>query len=59
VWKLHFSVGVMAHTLAGADHLRIISGGRCDLSDAEGALEQIVAYISAGLRAKPARIGRN
>lgn len=59
VWRMHFSVGVMAHTLAGSEHLKVISGGQCDLSDVEGALNRIVAYVAAGLRADPASPNRS
>ncbi len=59
LWKMHFSVGVMAHTLAGTDHLTVISGGLCDLADVEGTLDRIVAYIAAGMRATPARLNRS
>jgi len=59
VWRMHFSVGVMAHTLAGSEHLKVISGGLCDLSDVEGALDRIVAYVAAGLRAAPAGLNRS
>ena len=59
VWRMHFSVGVMAHTLAGSDHLKVVSGGRCDLSDVEGTLERMVTYIAAGLRAAPAGTNRS
>ena len=59
LWKMYFSVGVMAHTLAGAEHLTVISGGLCDLADVEGTLDRIVAYIAAGMRATPAKLNRS
>jgi len=59
LWKMHFSIGVMAHTLAGAEHLTVISGGLCDLADVEGTLDRIVAYIAAGMRATPAKLNRS
>ena len=58
LWRIHFSVGVVAHTLAGTDHLATISGGRCDPSDAEGTIERMVAFIAAGMRA-PLATGAN
>ncbi|MCL6546311.1 MAG: TetR family transcriptional regulator [Bryobacteraceae bacterium] len=51
LWRMHFGVGVMAHTLAGCDHLQVISGGLCDLSDVEGVIERMVNFICAGMRA--------
>jgi hypothetical protein len=51
LWRIHFGVGVMAHTLAGAEHLKNVSGGLCDLADVEGTIERIVTFICAGMRA--------
>ncbi len=60
LWRIHFSVGVLAHTLAGRDHLTTISGGLCDPSDAEGIIERMVAFIAAGMRAPiPAKTNRS
>lgn len=50
LWRMHFSVGVLAHTLAGTRHLQTISGGLCDPADVEGTLERMVAFMAAGLR---------
>ncbi len=50
-WRLHFMVGVLAHTLAGRNHLEVMSGGACNASDLEGALERMIAFVVAGLRA--------
>ena len=51
LWRIHFGVGVMAHTLAGMDHLKQVSGGLCDLADVEGTIERIVTFVCAGMRA--------
>jgi AcrR family transcriptional regulator len=51
LWRIHFGVGVMAHTLAGMEHLKNVSGGLCDLSDVEGTIERIVTFVCAGMRA--------
>lgn len=51
LWRMHFGIGVMAHTLAGCGHLQVISGGLCDLSDIEGVIERMVNFICAGMRA--------
>lgn len=59
LWRMHFSIGVMAHTLAGAEHLRMISGGLCDLADTEGAVNRMVAYMAAGMRAAPSGLNRS
>ncbi len=62
LWKLHFAIGVMAHTLAGGEHLKFISGGVCDLTAADDILERVVAFVAAGMRApapSPARAELN
>jgi len=60
LWKLHFAIGVVAHTLAGTGHLTTMAGGACDPSDAEGIIERMVAFIAAGMRAPiPARTNRS
>jgi AcrR family transcriptional regulator len=51
LWRIHFGVGVLAHTLAAVEGLKIISGGLCDLSDIEGTIDRIVTFICAGMRA--------
>lgn len=55
LWRIHFGVGVMAHTLAGMEHLKNVSGGLCDLSDVEGTIARIVTFVCAGMRAPLAR----
>lgn len=50
-WRIHFAMGAMAFTLRGNEELRIMSGGLCSTDDPEGALERLVAFVSAGMRA--------
>ena len=51
VWRLHFSIGAMAHIMAGASLIRMTSEGRCDPGDLEAARRQIIAFIVTGYRA--------
>jgi AcrR family transcriptional regulator len=51
LWRLHFSVGVMAHTLGAASLLQIMSDGQCDPTDTEGMLRRMSAFMQAGLSA--------
>lgn len=51
IWRVYFGIGVVAHTLAGAGHLRTFSGGRCDLADTDALIERVVSFICAGMRA--------
>ena len=50
-WGMHFSIGAMAHYLAGGTLLRLVSQGQVDPTDSSGALPRLVAYMAAGLRA--------
>ncbi len=55
LWRLHFSMGALGHTM-GANHiLRLFSDGQCDPSDVEGTLRRLEAYILAGLKAPVAK----
>ena len=49
--RIHFTVGAMAHTLAGTNLMRVFLSDRYDLSDAEATIHRLVAFLAAGLRA--------
>ena len=49
-WKLHFLIGALAHTVAGAQHLKVISDGLCDASDSKTILNRLIAFLAAGFR---------
>ena len=60
LWRVHFTIGVMAHTLAGGHYLQAMSRGLCDASDTEGLIERMVAFVAAGMRAPlPAALHRS
>jgi AcrR family transcriptional regulator len=50
-WRMHFSLGALAHTLAGNIHLEMLSGGRCGSSDVSATTDRLVRYVAAGLEA--------
>jgi AcrR family transcriptional regulator len=50
-WGMHFSIGAMAHFLAGGPLLKAVSEGLADSSDTLAAFPKMVAYMSGGLRA--------
>ncbi len=56
VWRLHFSMGAIGHTLAASHVLRLLSKGRCDPSDVEGTLKRLEAFMIAGLTAPLAEV---
>jgi len=51
LWRLHFGIGMLVHTLAGTYHLEVLSGGQCDPSDTDALIERMVTFLTAGLRA--------
>ena len=50
-WRMHFTIGSMAHTLASRGLLEFISGGKCSPTDVEEARRQLIQYAVGGLRA--------
>jgi AcrR family transcriptional regulator len=51
IWRLHFSIGALAHTMGASHLLRIFSGGECDPSDVENTLQRLETFMIAGLQA--------
>jgi len=51
LWRLHFSVGVMTHTLLWGRIYPKITNGICDISDREALVERTVQFVAAGFRA--------
>ena len=50
-WRLHFAHGVFLHTAAQSQILELSSGGSCRFSDVESALQRMIGFCAAGLRA--------
>lgn len=50
LWRIHFAIGVMVHTLLDSERLARISGGACDTSDADAVVERMVQFAAAGMR---------
>jgi hypothetical protein len=50
-WRVHFCVGAMIHTMSDSDKLKRFSNGLCDASDTENAIERMVQFCAAGMRA--------
>src|ERR1700730_5141113 len=51
LWRLHFSVGVMTHTMLWGRIFPRITNGVCDISDREALVERTVRFVAAGFRA--------
>jgi len=50
-WRFHFVLGAMVYTMARPGRIESITQGGIDTNDPEGALEQLVRFAAAGLRA--------
>ncbi|MCU1334474.1 MAG: TetR family transcriptional regulator [Bryobacterales bacterium] len=51
LWRLHFSVGVMTHTMLWGRIFPKITNGVCDISDRDALVERAVRFVAAGFRA--------
>ena len=49
IWRIHFAIGALAHTMAASKMLEMMSGGNCEISDVEATLTRLKAFTSAGL----------
>jgi AcrR family transcriptional regulator len=50
-WRMHFSVGVMTHTLLWGNVFPRITNGLCTIDDREALLQRTVQFLAAGFRA--------
>ena len=56
-WRMYLSFGVLAHAMASAHKITLISGGVCQGHDMQEVLTQIKAFAMAGLSA-PTKEGK-
>ncbi len=54
-WRMFFTIGAAAHVLAGPHLLKAFSNNACDASNTDTAVEELTAYVVAGLQARRAR----
>ena len=50
VWRLHFSVGVLTHTLLWGHLFPRITNGLCTIEDREALLNRTVQFLAAGFK---------
>ncbi|CAN1525123.1 AcrR Transcriptional regulator [Burkholderiaceae bacterium] len=50
-WRFHFVLGSMVYTMANPGRIESITDGAIDTKDPQAALEQLVKFAAAGLRA--------
>ncbi|HWM92699.1 MAG TPA: TetR family transcriptional regulator [Thermoanaerobaculia bacterium] len=58
MWRFHFLGGAMGHTVSCSYVLERYAGGKCHTSDPDEALDQLVTFLAAGMRA-PSRVRAN
>lgn len=58
LWRIHFTIGSMAHVMCDPQKVRHFSQGKCDPQDTETVVRELVTFIAAGMRAQPNRVGR-
>ena len=51
LWRLHFSVGVLTHTMLWGRIFPKITNGICDISDREALVDRTVRFVAAGFKA--------
>lgn len=51
VWRFHFMIGAMAHTLAAEPALMLLSDGAANPADVEAVIARLISFNAAGLRA--------
>jgi AcrR family transcriptional regulator len=56
-WRFQFVVGAMGYIMADPQNMKVLSGGKCDPADTETAIQELVTFLAAGLRA-PAELPR-
>lgn len=52
IWRLHFCIGIMAHTFGAMELIEGMARGRIAYDDPEAILRQMIAFAAAGLRAE-------
>jgi len=51
LWRLHFSVAVMTHTMLWGKVYPKITNGICDITDRDALVDRAVRFVAAGFRA--------
>ncbi|MBM3758274.1 MAG: TetR/AcrR family transcriptional regulator [Acidobacteria bacterium] len=52
LWRLHFCIGILAHTFGAMQLIEGMARGRIAYDDPEAILRQMITFASAGLRAE-------
>jgi AcrR family transcriptional regulator len=50
LWRFHFLLGAIYYTATGPHRIRSLSQGRCDPTDPEATLRELIPFMAAGFR---------
>jgi len=54
-WRFHFLLGTIYYTAAGPHRISAFSNGRCDPSDTEAVIDELVPFMTRAFQAPPTR----
>jgi AcrR family transcriptional regulator len=54
-WRFHFMLGTIYYTAAGPHRIHAFSNGRCDPSDNEAVINELVPFLTRGFYGPPMR----
>jgi AcrR family transcriptional regulator len=54
-WRFHFLLGAIYYTAAGPHRISAFSNGRCDPSDTEAVIKELVPFMTRAFQAPPTR----
>jgi AcrR family transcriptional regulator len=54
LWRLHFTIGALAHTLQNSVTLRDFTNGMCETTDLDDIAERLVGFATAGMTSRTA-----
>jgi AcrR family transcriptional regulator len=54
-WRFHFLLGTIYYTAAGPHRISAFSNGRCDPSDTEAVIKELVPFMTRAFQAPPTR----
>ena len=52
LWRLHFTIGALAHTAGHGQLVEFVSEGRCRISDVDRVMAELVRFAAAGFAAE-------
>jgi len=57
-WRFHFLLGTIYYTAAGPHRISAFSNGRCDPSDTEAVIKELVPFMTRAFQAPATRSAR-